>query len=102
MAPIIWFLRPGYPRPDDPLTQFEAKRFGNRRWQRWQYKVAIQALQVRGRNIRSTTDIGVTFFISQQFRNFLFGSLPKELQDKAYRGQFSFDECLKDADRLLE
>lgn len=101
IAPVIWFLRPGYPRPDDPLTQFEEKRFGKRYWQRWQWKVIIQALQVRGRNIRSMSDIGVTFFISQQFRHFLFGSLPKELQNKAYRGQLSFDECLKDADRLL-
>ncbi len=100
-APIIWFLRPGYPRPDDPLTQFEEKRFGNRRWGRWQWRVMIQALQVRGRNIRSTTDLGVTFFISQQFRKFLFNSLPGELQNKAYRGQLSFDECVKEADELL-
>jgi Rad3-related DNA helicase len=103
VAPVIWFLRPAYPRPDDPLTQFEEKRFGrNRSWARWQYKAIIQALQVRGRNIRGTTDLGVTFFISQQFRKFVFGSLPKELQNKAYRGQFSFDECLKDASELLK
>lgn len=101
VAPIIWFLRPGYPRPDDPLTQFEEKRFGRRHWQRWQWRVIIQALQVRGRNIRSMSDVGVTFFMSEQFRSFLFSSLPKELQDKAYRGQMSFDECLKDADGLL-
>lgn len=101
VAPVIWFLRPGYPRPDDPLTQFEEKRFGKGYWNLWHWRATIQALQVRGRNIRSTSDSGVTFFISQQFRSFLFGSLPKELQDNAYRGQISFDDCLKDADKLL-
>lgn len=101
IAPVIWFLRPGYPPLDDPLTQFEEKRFGGRRWQRWQWKVIIQMLQVRGRNIRSTQDIGVTFLISQQFKKFTFGSLPDELANKAYRGQLTFDECVKDADKLL-
>jgi Rad3-related DNA helicase len=101
IAPVIWFLRPGYPSPEDPLTQFEEKRFGNRRWQRWQWKVILQALQVRGRNIRSTQDVGVTFFISQQFKGFLFGSLPEELANKAYRYKLNFDECVKDAMKLL-
>ncbi len=59
-----------------------------------------QALQVRGRNIRLHTDMGVTFFISQQFKRVLFGALPGWLQ-KAYRNQFTFEEALADAESLL-
>lgn len=100
MAPIIFDLRPGYPSPDDPQTQFEERRFGNRRWALWQWRVMVELLQVRGRNVRSETDLGVTFLVSQQFRNFAFGSLPDWLQG-AYRGAMRWDECVKDAEELL-
>ena len=100
MAPVIFYLRPGYPRPDDPQTQFEERRFGNRRWALWNWRVIVELLQVRGRNIRSKSDLGVTFLISQQFRRFAYGSLPEWLRP-AYKGQMSFDECVKDAMKLL-
>lgn len=100
MAPVIFDLRPGYPSPGDPQTQFEERRFGNRRWALWQWRVMVELLQVRGRNVRSETDLGVTFLVSQQFRNFAFGSLPDWLQG-AYRGAMSWDECVKDAEELL-
>jgi len=32
IAPVIFFLRPGYPKPDDPMTIFEERRFGSMRW----------------------------------------------------------------------
>lgn len=99
-APIIFFFRPGYANPSDPGTQFEERRFGDMRWARWNWKVITEALQVRGRNIRNHADMGVTFFVSQQFRRFLFGSLPGWLQP-AYRGNNTWDECVKEAEKLL-
>ena len=100
-APVIFFLRPGYPNPRDPETQFEEERFGNARWHLWNWRVIQQALQVRGRNIRSRTDVGVTIFISQQFRRFVFGSLPSSLQN-IYKGQVTFDEAIADARKFLK
>lgn len=99
-APVIFYLRPSYPRPDDPATVFEERRFGNARWKLWNWRVIVNLLQARGRNIRSETDLGVTFLISQQFRRFAFPALPKWLQP-AYRGQSSFEECVRDAELLL-
>lgn len=100
IAPVIFCLRPAYPRPDDPQTQFEERRFRGRRWRLWQWRVMLDLLQARGRNVRSETDIGVTFLISQQFRNFAFGSLPNWLQG-AYRGNLEWEACVKDAEELL-
>lgn len=100
IAPIIFFLRPGYPSPADPATQFEERRFGNRRWALWNWRVMIEALQVRGRNIRSSKDLGVTFFMSQQFRGFLYPSLPEWLKP-AYQGKKTFEQCVEEAKDLL-
>ncbi len=101
IAPVIFFLRPGYPRPADPATQFEERRFGgSQRWRVWNWRVMIESLQVRGRNVRSSEDIGVTFFISQQFRRFLWAALPKWLKD-SYRGDKTFDECVEEALEVL-
>lgn len=100
-APVIFFLRPGYPRPRDPLAQFEERRFtrsriyGLRRW-----RAMNQALQVRGRNIRSKTDLGVCFFMSSQFKGFLEHSLPQELR-RAYVSDKTFDECVQETLELL-
>ncbi|HSX58486.1 MAG TPA: helicase C-terminal domain-containing protein [Candidatus Saccharimonadales bacterium] len=99
-APVIFFLRPAYPSPQDPATQFEERRFGSRRWSVWNWRVMMEALQVRGRNVRGATDLGVTFFISQQFRRFLYGSLPNWLQP-AYRGELTFDEGIEEALEVL-
>lgn len=100
LAPVTFFLRPGYPNPGDPGTQFEEARFGTRRWALWQWRVILQALQVRGRNVRSVNDKGVTIFVSQQFRRFLVHSLPKWLQP-AYRGEQTLEQCLEETERLL-
>ena len=100
IAPVIFFLRPGYPVPTDPGTQFEVKRFGGARWPLWNWRVMQQALQVRGRNVRSTRDVGVTFFISQQFKRIVWGALPKWLT-KSYRSDLSFEKCMADAEELL-
>jgi Rad3-related DNA helicase len=99
-APVIFYYRPSYPRPDDPATVFEERRFGNQRWRLWNWRVMVNLLQARGRNIRSETDLGVTFLISQQFRHFAFGALPEWLKP-AYRGQQTFDQCVDDAMNLL-
>ena len=45
-------------------------------------------------------DLGVTFLVSQHFRRFAFGALPDWLQG-AYRGNLSWGECVKDANKLL-
>lgn len=101
LAPVIFFLRPSYPPPKDPQTVFELRRFRESDcWRLWNWRVMIEALQVRGRNIRSDRDLGVTFFISQQFRRFVFGSLPEWLQ-KAYRHDRTFDECVEETKELL-
>jgi Rad3-related DNA helicase len=99
-APVIFFLRPGYPNPNDPASQFEVRRFGSRVWQVRNWRVMIEALQVRGRNVRSPTDKGVTIFISQHFRKFLYGSLPVWLKE-SYQGDLTFDEAQTEALRLL-
>lgn len=100
IAPIIFFLRPAYPSPHDPATIFEEKRFRNMRWALWNWRVMMEALQVRGRNIRSAKDLGVTFFISQQFRRFVYASLPHWLS-KAYVRDKTFDECVEETEKLL-
>lgn len=101
LAPVIFFLRPGYPSPEDPGTKFQERRFRKMFWPLTNWRVMLEALQVRGRNVRSEEDLGVAFFISQQFRRFLFAALPEWLQ-KAYRGDKSFDECVKETEKLLE
>jgi Rad3-related DNA helicase len=100
MAPVIFFLRPGYPNPNDPEAQFEERRFGGAVWRVRNWRVMIEALQVRGRNIRSADDKGVTIFISQHFRKFLYGALPERLKD-AYRGDVTFEEAKQETRELL-
>lgn len=101
LAPIIFFLRPAYPIPDNPGTIYEEKRWGSARWSLWNWRVMIEALQVRGRNVRSAKDLGVTFFISQQFRRFIPAVLPEWLQE-AFQGDLNFDQCLKEAIKILK
>ncbi len=100
MAPITFILRPEYPHPNDPLTQFEDERHGSRKWALWQWRVAIKAVQGRGRNIRSAEDRGVTFFMSAQYRRFLRGSLPGWLRE-SYHGSKTFEECVEETEKLL-
>ncbi len=101
IAPIIFFLRPGYARPNDAAALFEEKRCGRgQAWALRHWRMAIQALQVRGRNVRGVRDLGVTFFMSQNFRRIVFPSLPGWLSN-AYRGELSFEDCLADAKALL-
>lgn len=102
LAPIIFALRPANAPPDDPQTQFEDRRFsGGRVWGIRNARVMKRALQLRGRNIRSKDCIGVTIFWSQQFRRFVFGSLPKYLQP-SYRSEITVDQCVKEALKLLK
>jgi len=102
LASVIFFLRPAYPIPREPATEFERRRFGTSMcWKLWNWRVMIEALQVRGRNIRSSEDLGVTIFISQQFRRFLFAALPKWLED-AYVGDLKLEEVIKEAVKLVK
>lgn len=101
LAPVTFFLRPGYAHPDDPGVQFEKRRYKKGQYwalQRW--RVAIEALQVRGRNVRSPQDRGVTIFVSQQFRRFLPESLPDWLKP-SFRGKLTLEGCCEDALKLL-
>lgn len=100
IAPAIFVIRPGYPPPDAPRTQFEERRYGNNRWAIWNWRVMLSVLQVRGRNIRSEDDLGVTFFISQQFRRSVFASLPQTLQ-VSYKGDLTLDQCVKEGIELV-
>jgi len=100
IAPVIFGLRPAYPPPDDPRTQFEERRYGNNRWAIWNWRVMLSVLQWRGRNIRSEDDLGVTIFVSQQFRRTVFASLPKTLQS-SYKGDLTLDQCIKEAEKLV-
>ena len=100
LAPVIFFLRPGYPNPTDPGTIFEERRFGSQRWLLWNWRVMMEALQVRGRNVRSPSDLGVTIFVSQQFRRFVFASLPEWLKP-AYRRKLTLEESIQETLALL-
>jgi Rad3-related DNA helicase len=101
VAPVIFFLRPGYQRPDDPETQFEEQRFGeNQRWALWNWRVMMEALQVRGRNIRNAEDVGVCFFCSQQFRRFVYGALPAWLKPACHADR-TFDQVVDETSKLL-
>jgi Rad3-related DNA helicase len=101
-APIILVLRPSYASPDDPLTQFEDRRFpGGHCWALRNWRVMQEALQVRGRNIRSKKCLGVTIFFSQQFRRFLFHALPEYLKP-SYRSEITLEQCVKETLKLLK
>jgi Rad3-related DNA helicase len=101
VAPVIFFLRPGYQRPDDPESQFEEQRFSdNQRWALWNWRVMMEALQVRGRNIRDAEDVGVCFFYSQQFRKFLYGALPTWLKPACHADR-TFDQAVEETNKLL-
>lgn len=101
-APIILVLRPSFASPDDPATQFEERRFpGGHCWALRNWRVMQEALQVRGRNIRSKKCIGVTIFFSQQFRRFVFSSLPKYLQP-SYRSEITLEQCVEETLKLLK
>jgi Rad3-related DNA helicase len=101
-APIIMVLRPSYASPDDPLTQFEDRRFsGGHAWALRNWRVMEEALQVRGRNIRSKKCVGVTIFISQQFRRFVYHCLPEYLKP-SYRSEISLEQCVKETLKLLK
>lgn len=102
MAPVAFFLRPGYPNPKDPTTQFEVRRFGKGQcWQVWRWRAMIEALQVRGRNVRSSNDRGATIFISQGFRGFLHASLPVWLKE-SYRGDLTLEQAKEEILELLK
>lgn len=100
-APVVFVLRPAYPNPYSPLTEFQERRLGRRRWALWNHRVMVDALQVRGRNLRGPTDCGVTIFVSQQFQRFVFNSLPKSLRS-SYVGDKTLAQCLKAARQFLE
>ena len=83
------------------MTQFEERRFSHGHcWALWRWRVMIQALQVRGRNIRTEDDMGVCIFVSQQFRKFLYTSLPEWLKS-AYEGKKSMEEVIADTIKML-
>jgi Rad3-related DNA helicase len=101
LAPVIFFLRPGYSKPNDPANEFEERKWGKSiAWKLKNYRVIIEALQVRGRNIRRPQDMGTIFFIDQRFRRFVFSTLPEWLKP-AYVGNLKFDEALNAAIKFL-
>ncbi len=100
VAPVIFVLRPGYPHPDDPRTLFEEERYGSQRWKVWNWRVMIEALQVRGRNVRNAEDIGVTIFLSQQFRRFIPAVLPDWL-GRAFCGTKKLEEIISHVQNKL-
>ena len=101
IAPVTHVLRPGWPNPTSPEAQFERERFGNQVWALWAWRVMIEALQARGRNVRGEDERGVTLFWSQSFKKFLFASLPEWLQP-SYRGYWRVQQCIDDALALFE
>lgn len=98
IAPVIFNLRPDYPKPQSPQAQFELRRWKSERWKIWKWRVSIRALQVRGRNQRTAEDIGLCFFISQQFRRCL--KLPEWLKPALVKDK-TFKECVEDGVSLL-
>jgi Rad3-related DNA helicase len=101
-ASVIFVLRPAYAPPQDPGRQFEERRFGKaQHWALTNWRLMNAALQARGRNIRSQTDVGVTFFISRSFDRIVHASLPDWLED-AYVGSKTFDECVEQTLSMLQ
>lgn len=98
---FIFYLRPGYPIPNDPQAQFEEKIYGNSRWGLWTWRVIIKMLQARGRNQRSAQDKGCIFLMSKQFHRFTYGGLPEWLRP-SYVGQISFDKAIEQGIKLLK
>jgi Rad3-related DNA helicase len=98
---FIFYLRPGYPTPDDPQAQFEERIYGNSRWSLWTWRVILKMLQARGRNQRSAQDKGCIFLMSKQFQRFTYGGLPEWLRP-AYVGQISFDKAISQGINLLK
>lgn len=101
LSPVIFSLRPGYPSPEEPATVFEERRFGGRRWAIWNWREMLKTLQVRGRNIRTNKCVGVTIFMSQQYRRFIPNVLPQYLR-RAFRGDLTFEQCIDDALKMLK
>lgn len=101
MCGFIFYLRPGYPMPDDPQAQFEEKIYRNARWGLWTWRVILKMLQARGRNQRSAQDKGCIFLMSKQFQRFTYGGLPEWLRP-AYVGQISLEEAIKKGIQLLK
>ncbi|MBI2476995.1 hypothetical protein HYV72_02365, partial [Candidatus Uhrbacteria bacterium] len=101
-APVILVMKPAYAPPSDPQRQFEGRRFTKGQyWMLQQWRAMIEALQVRGRNMRSETDVGVAFFFSQQYGHFLYGCLPEWLRP-AYRNGKTLEECVRETYALLQ
>lgn len=98
---FIFYLRPGYPNPNDPQAEFENRLFGSQRWALWTWRVILKSLQVRGRNIRSVQDRGVIILMSKQFKRFTYGGLPKWLKP-AYKTDLSFDDAVREGIKLLK
>ncbi len=102
MAPVIFFLRPGYPNPRSPEQQFMVKRFGKSTAMMVnQYDVMQQVNQTAGRNVRSSTDRGSIICVDARFKRIAFAALAKWLEP-AYRGSFEWDQCLDDTVKLLK
>ena len=101
LAPIIFFLKPDYPHPDDPAVQFEEQRFSRgRQWGLKKWRVMIKSLQVQGRNKRSKEDKGVCFYMSRQFRDIVPAALPEYLRP-ALRTGLTMDQCMEETLNLL-
>ncbi len=100
LAPVIFFLRPSYPPPNDPQAIFEERRHGKLVWKLRIWRAMTEALQVRGRNVRDKDDVGATIFISQQFKKFLYGCLPKWLQP-AFVNKFKLAGAMEDAMKVV-
>lgn len=96
----IFLLRPNWPVPDEPRTIYEQRRFRSNAWPLFMHRVRVSTYQAAGRNIRTETDKGVVFCISQDYRRWLRSSLPKELQS-AYRGDVTFKEGVQETLQLL-
>ncbi len=101
IAPVIFALRPSYTPPNDPQIQFERRRFGeNTTWSLQQYRAANAALQIRGRNVRSNTDLGVCFYISEQWRRIVRAALPESLR-LSYYNDLTFEEGMEKAVEIV-
>lgn len=101
-CPVIFLLRPSFPSPRAPESRFEHKRMGKSGYFKLMYhRAALIAVQARGRNIRSHSDMGVTFYVSQQFEDFLYNALPDELHEPPTYQVCTMGEGVQDALTLL-
>jgi Rad3-related DNA helicase len=104
LAPVIFFLRPGYPDPHSPQEQFKKRRFGESTTA-WinKYLVMQQIIQAAGRNIRGPEDRGVIICCDARFTQLVSRTLHNDYEwlRPCFVPDLTWEQCMADAMKLF-